>query len=240
MQNASNPEHPTPFLTQFLAGVRAGLPVAVGYVPIAIAFGALATKAHLSPSEAVLMSALVFAGASQFMAVGMMVSGAGGLQIVIATLFINLRHLIMSMAVHHTVEETNRPWRALLSFGITDETFALLTLQDANAQGRPTHLFAAGLMGVAYGGWVAGTAIGSFGAEMIPPAVSASMTVGLYAMFIALLMPHVRRSWRVAFIAGSSMALNAVLVSFMSTGWAIVVSTTLGASLGLLAGEAEA
>ncbi len=240
MQNAINPERTTPFLKQFLAGVRAGLPVAGGYVPIAMAFGAVATQAHLSPAEAVLMSALVFAGASQFMAVGMMVSGAGGLQIVIATLFINLRHLIMSMAVHHTLEETSRAWRALLSFGVTDETFALLTLQKAEAGARPTHLFAAGLMGVAYVGWVAGTAIGSFGAEMIPPAVSASMTVGLYAMFIALLTPHVRRSWRVAFIAGSSMALNAVLVSVMSTGWAIVASTAVGASLGLLVGEAEA
>ncbi len=238
MQNAIEHERMTQFSKQFLSGVRAGLPVAVGYVPIAIAFGALATKANLSPQEAVLMSALVFAGASQFMAVGMMLSGAGGVQIVIATLFINLRHLIMSMAVHHKVKEANRSWRSLLSFGITDETFALLTLTKDQAQ--HTHLFAAGLIGVAYFGWVLGTAIGSFGAQMIPSAVSASMTVGLYAMFIALLVPHVRRSWRVAFIAGSSMALNAALTSFMSAGWAIVIATTLGASLGLLVGEEDA
>ena len=238
MQNTTPDKQTTQPLQQFFSGARAGLPVAVGYVPIAIAFGALATRAQLSPREAVLMSALVFAGASQFMAVGMMLSGAGGLQIVIATLFVNLRHLIMSMAVHHTVKEASRPWRALLSFGVTDETFALLTLQNAKNHAHHTHWFAAGLIGAAYTGWVVGTAIGSFGAQMIPPAVSASMTVGLYAMFIALLMPHVRRSWRVAFIAGSSMALNAVLSS-ISAGWAIVISTTLGAALGLWVQEAD-
>ena len=240
MQNAPHHQHITLPWKQFLSGMRAGLPVALGYVPIAIAFGALATKARLSPQEAVLMSALVFAGASQFMAVGMMLSGAGGLQIVLATLFVNLRHLIMSMAVHHTVKEATPSWRSLLSFGITDETFALLTLQDTEGQTHHTHWFAAGLMGVAYAGWVLGTAMGSFGAQMIPPSVSAAMIIGLYAMFIALLTPHVRGSWRVAFIAGSSMALNALLSSFISAGWAIVLSTTLGASLGVLVEGGEA
>ncbi len=222
---------------EFLGGVQTGLPVAVGYVPIAIAFGTVATKVHLSTLEAVLMSALVFAGASQFMAAGMMLTGAGGLQIVIATLFINLRHLVMSMAVHHTVRKANRTWRALLSFGITDETFALLTLQGPRTQAHHTHLFAIGLTGIAYTGWVVGTAIGRLGAQIIPPSVSASMTVGLYAMFIGLLMPHVQRSVRVALIAVVSMALNTVLITVMSMGWAIVISTILGASFGLLLGE---
>ena len=222
---------------EFLKGIQTGLPVAVGYVPIAIAFGTLATKVHLSTLEAVLMSTLVFAGASQFMAASMMLAGADGLQIVIATLFINLRHLVMSMAVHHTVRKTSRAWRALLSFGITDETFALLTLQDTQTQAPPTHFFATGLIGIAYAGWVAGTAVGSIAAQVIPPSVSVSMTVGLYAMFIGLLIPHARRSARVALIALVSMALNAALTTFMSMGWAIVVSTILGASFGLLLRE---
>jgi len=232
---------PHPPSKEFLLGARAGLPVAIGYLPIAIAFGALAIEAHLSPQEAVLMSALVFAGASQFMAVSMMLAGAGGLQIVIATLFINLRHSVMSMAVHHTVKEPKQSWRALLSFGITDETFALLTLQDAKAptQANRTRFFAVGLIGIAYAGWVVGTAIGSWGARVIPSAISDSMTIGLYAMFISLLVPHVRRSVRVALIAGVSMALNAVLSLFISPGWAIVLATILGASFGLLLGEAE-
>lgn len=232
--------HEKHILRQFLTGARTGLPVAVGYVPIAVAFGTLATRASLSPQETVLMSALVFAGASQFMAVSMILSGVGGLQIVIATLFINLRHFVMSMAVHHSLQKTSLAWRGLLSFGVTDETFALLTLQDAGEQTRHTHVFAAGLIGMAYMGWVAGTAIGSLGAQVIPPAIGDAMTIGLYAMFIGLLMPHVRRSRRIAFIAVISMILNTALSAVMSAGWAIVLSTVLGASLGLLGGASEA
>ncbi len=218
------------------AGIRAGLPVAVGYLPIAIAFGAFASEAHLTPAEAVLMSALVFAGASQFMAITMMLQGTGGLQIVLATLFINLRHLVMSMAVHHAIPRSGRGWRALLSFGITDETFALLTLHEAREPVHHSHVFALGLVGIAYAGWVVGTALGSWGAQVIPAAMSAAMTMGLYAMFIRLLVPHVRRSWRAAFVAGTSMALNALLGRWLNPGWAIIAATVVGASAGLLVG----
>ncbi len=232
-------DHPQRGVQPLLAGARTGLPVAVGYLPIAIAFGTLATQAHLSPQEAVLMSALVFAGASQFMAVGMLLSGVGGLQIVLATLFVNLRHFVMSIAVHHAVPKAHRGWRALLSFGVTDETFALLTLREAGAATGHSPWYALGVVGTAYAGWVLGTAIGSFGAQLVPPALGDAMTLGLYAMFIGLLMPHVRRSVRVALVVVTSMALNAALSRVMNPGWAIVAATVLGATLGLFVGDAS-
>jgi 4-azaleucine resistance transporter AzlC len=185
------------------------------------------------------MSALVFAGASQFMAASMILSGVGGIQIVIATLFINLRHSVMSMAVHHTVQKTSGIWRSLLSFGVTDETFALLTLQDSEEHVQHTHFFAIGLIGIAYAGWVTGTAIGSFGAQIIPPSIGDAMTIGLYAMFIGLLMPHIRRSVRIVLVALVSMMLNAALSTIISAGWAIVIATILGASFGLFIGASE-
>ncbi len=218
-------------IDEFISGVKKGLPVAVGYLPIAIAFGAVATGSHLSPHEAVLMSAFVFAGASQFMAASMILAGADALQIIIATFFINLRHLVMSMAVHHRMKKASTLWRAIVSFGITDETFALLTMGN---DVEPTPLYAIGLMGIAYAGWVIGTAIGSFGAQIIPSSVGASMTVGLYAMFIGLLVPHARKSWQVTLIAVVSMVLNTVFSSFMSMGWSIVLSTILGATVGVI------
>ncbi len=234
MQDGRSNYHTGQPFKQFSKGVRTGLPVAIGYMPIATAFGALAIKANLSPQETVLMSACVFAGASQFMAITMMLQSADGIQIVIATLFINLRHLVMSMAVHHVVQSPNRLWRALLSFGITDETFALLTLQKTRTKTDSSPFFAAGLIGIAYSSWVAGTAFGSLGSRIIPLSISAAMTIGLYAMFIGLVMPHVRRSVRVACITGISMTLNTVLAPMMDSGWAIVISTILGASFGLL------
>lgn len=223
-----------PPLRDFVQGVAAGIPIAGGYAPIAIAFGVLAREAHLSVEEAVLMSVLVFAGASQFMAASMLIAGAGGPQIILATFFVNLRHLIMSMAVHNQLREIKTIWRPVISFGITDETFAFLTLSKRERQTTVSPYFSIGLMGIAYLGWITGTAVGGLGARYIPAQVSAAMTLGLYAMFIGLLIPHVQTSVRIGAIAGTSMLLNTALDRVLDPGWAIVAATMLGASLGLL------
>ena len=233
---------PSPIkLTQFISGIKTGSPIAIGYIPIAIAFGALAVKAQMTVEEAVMMSVFVFAGASQFMAASMILAGVGPAQIIATTFFVNLRHLIMSMSVNEEFKDFSKPWRIGLSFGITDETFALLTLQSqGDKQAASTPIFSAGLMGIAYLGWVSGTALGGLGARVIPPTISAGMTVGLYAMFIGLLVPHVRQSLKIGAVALLSMFLNAVFQSFLEAGWAIVLATILGALFGsfIIKGEA--
>src|SRR5690625_7399291 len=85
--------------SRFHQGVYAGLPVAIGYIPIAIAYGALGVASGLTWWHTLLMSFLVFAGAAQFMAVGMLAAGAGAVQIIIATFVLNFRHLIMSLSL---------------------------------------------------------------------------------------------------------------------------------------------
>jgi 4-azaleucine resistance transporter AzlC len=220
--------------TAFINGVKRGFPIAVGYFPIAIAFGALAIEANLSTSEAVLMSVFVFAGASQFVAAGMILAGASAVQIVAATFFLNLRHLIMSMAVNDRLKGISQIWRMGLSFGITDETFALLTLQDTNRNEHLPRLHVAGLLLTAYLGWVTGTAVGCVSVQVIPPGISAGMSMGLYAMFIGLLVPQLRKSARIAAIALASMLLSAVFHRLLESGWAIVSATVLGALVGAL------
>jgi len=220
--------------TAFFDGVKTGFPIAVGYFPIAIAFGALAIEANLATSEAVLMSVFVFAGASQFVAAGMILAGANAVQIVAATFFLNLRHLIMSMAVNERIKVISRAWRVGLSFGITDETFALLTLQDTDRDGAISRLYVAGLLLTAYLGWVTGTAVGCVSVQVIPPVISAGMSMGLYAMFIGLLVPQLRKSARIAVIALASMLLSAIFHRLLESGWAIVSATVLGALVGAL------
>ena len=85
--------------SDLLRGVRAGVPVAVGYVPMAVAFGVLAAQTGLSFSQAAAMSVFVYAGASQFAALGLLSAGASALSIVLATLVLNFRHFLMSMAL---------------------------------------------------------------------------------------------------------------------------------------------
>ena len=220
-------------------GVQAGLPIALGYFPIAIAFGALAGQALLNWWEATLMSLLVYAGASQFVGVTMLLSGAGAIQIITTTFFLNLRHLIMSLAVNDQMRDFLPAWKKFLSFFITDETFALLTLGDQTQRERRTPAYTAGLMITAYLGWVSGSAVGGLGAEFIPTQITTAMTVGLYGLFIGLLVPSARKSSGFALIAATSMLLNWALGYLLDPGWAIVLATVLAAVLGIPLAEEE-
>ena len=216
-------------------GVQAGLPIALGYLPIAIAFGALAVQADLTWWEATLMSLFVFAGASQFVGISLLLAGVGVVQIITTTFFLNLRHLIMSLAVNDLFRAFPQAWKNLLSFGITDETFALLTLgEESSAEERLSEAYVLGLMATAYSGWVGGTALGGLGAEFVPENITTAMTVGLYALFIGLLVPPARKSPAFARIAITSMVLNTLLTPFLDPGWAIVLSMVLAAGLGVL------
>ncbi|MBN1267244.1 MAG: AzlC family ABC transporter permease [Anaerolineales bacterium] len=224
---------------QFFQGIKAGFAIGAGYFPIAVAFGALAMEAGLGIRDSALMSVLVFAGASQFMAAGMFLAGAGGLQIIAATFFVNLRHLVMSLSVHHRLEKTGRGIRALVSFGITDEMFAFLTLHTDSSPAAINPFFTLGLNTTAYLGWVSGTVVGCLSAQIIPGEISTAMTFGLYALFIGLLMPSVQRSRAAAVVAGASMVLNTFFSLVLETGWAMVLATILGAVIGTFVTEGE-
>ena len=223
-------------ITKLKRGIQSGLPIALGYFPIAIAFGALAAHAQLNWFEATLMSIIVYAGASQFVGVSMLLAGAGTIQIITTTFFLNLRHLLMSLSVNDQIRDFPQYWKNLLSFGITDETFALFTLGGNHQKNeeKPTPIYLTGLMGTAYLGWVTGTAVGGLGAAFIPGEVTTAMTVGLYGLFIGLLVPPARKTLGYAGVALISMAVNFALHSIVDTGWAIVLSTILAAGLGIL------
>jgi 4-azaleucine resistance transporter AzlC len=212
--------------------LRSAAPIALGYVPIAVAFGALAHHSGVTSGWAVLMSVLVFAGASQFMAVSMLLSGAGVVQIVAATFFLNLRHVVMSMTVMSGMHSVPQRWKLPLAFGVTDETFAVLAMRQQAGEARTSPHFAGALMAAAYLSWVSGTAAGTVFGASIPPGVSSSMSIGLYAMFIGLLVPAVRRNLWVAAVAAAGMVLCYVLSRFMPYGWAVVLATVCSSFLG--------
>ena len=112
---------------QFLHGVRAGVPVILGFVPVGIAYAIMARQAGFSVLRTSLMSLTVFAGASQMMAAGMYAQGAGMLAIILTTFILNLRHIIMSTCVFQRMRDGTAKTRLPLSFGVTDESFAIFT-----------------------------------------------------------------------------------------------------------------
>ncbi|GEL76918.1 AzlC family ABC transporter permease [Tenuibacillus multivorans] len=224
--------------TAIKKGLVAGFPIFLGYLPIAIAYGVLAKESGLSTMETTMMSVLVFAGASQLMAAGLFASGAMFVEIVIATFVLNFRHFIMSMSFMNKAKDFPVRWKFLLSLGLTDETFAVSSLHGGKAKHKYGTLFYLALILFAYIGWILGSLAGALLGDIIPTAISQSMGIALYAMFIGLLAPSVKKEWRIGIIAAFSMLINYILYEPLGfkdqqEGWAIVISTIIGSLLGI-------
>jgi 4-azaleucine resistance transporter AzlC len=217
----------------FLLGCKDGWPIAFGYFSISVTFGVLASQGGLSALEATAMSVFVFAGASQFIAISLLHT-AGWIEIILATFILNLRHLLMSTTLARSIR-TSKPKAALLSFGLTDETFVVSTIGKENKLIKGSYF--AGVAITAYSSWILGTLVGGVFGEFIPSSITNSMGIGLYAMFIALLTPALKTSLQKSVIAGASATLCTLFYLFLpqlSYGWAVVLSTIFASSIGLL------
>jgi 4-azaleucine resistance transporter AzlC len=180
-----------------------GLTILFGYFFIAIAFGAAGRAAGLAAAATAGFSVFVFAGASQFMAVSLIGQGAGAVSIIAATLVLNLRHVVMSMTLRNRIEGSSVP-RPLLAFGITDEVFAAFAARRGPI--RDTHLLVTEAL--AYAGWVGGTIVGYLAGGVLPEQLEQAMGIALYAMFVALIIPPIRRFPKYAVPALAAGALN--------------------------------
>lgn len=217
-------------MKEYIKGVKAGVPVIFGFIPVAIAYAVMAKQAGISAGETVFMSMAVFAGAAQMMACGMYAQGAGTAAIVLATFILNLRHLIMSTCVINRMKTCRMAVRLLSSFGVTDESFAIFTTQPEE---HSSPAFFLGLISVTYSSWVGGAAIGTLVSEALPPTISSSLGIALYAMFIVLLIPGLRGNLRLSLLVVLTAVINSILSLFMSSSWALIAATLLCAFLGV-------
>ncbi|KGP71329.1 AzlC family ABC transporter permease [Pontibacillus yanchengensis] len=215
-------------------GAFAALPIVFGYLPIGITYGVLAKQAGLSLTEITLMSVFVFAGAAQFVAVSMMNAGALFVEIVLATFVLNLRHFVMSFSIMNRLRSASLKWKIPISLGLTDETFSVASLYPKEGQKKGGMWFYASMILVSYFAWILGSLAGGLLGEVIPDALSQSMGIALYAMFIALLIPSVRNEWRIGLIAVLSMMLNYIAYKITGNqGWSIVLATILAGASGI-------
>ena len=209
-------------------GATAAWPICFGYLPIGIAFGVLAQKAGLSLAQIGLMSFLVFAGSSQFIAVSLMASGASTGTIIATTFMVNLRHLLMSSALSVFLKSTSRTKLSLFAYGVTDESFAVNVARFGDGGWDIDRGLA--LNQSANLAWIGATLAGGLGGRFIP-AHSFGIDYALIAMFICLLVFQLKGKIYVltACIAGGL----AVAFSMILPGNAyIVLASVLGAGLG--------
>ena len=176
------------------------------------------------------MSILVFAGASQIMAVQMLADGAAVPAIVLATFILNLRHLIMSTCVFGKIKKSSLSFRIFAAFGVTDELFAIFMTEPDESADRA---FLAGVLTGTYFSWVGGTIIGSFAENFLPQILSDSFGVALYALFISLIAPDIAKSLRLALLVILTAGINCLLRLFIAPGWAVILSAMVCAYIGV-------
>ncbi|MGL5353879.1 MAG: AzlC family ABC transporter permease, partial [Clostridium sp.] len=206
---------------QFIYGIKAGIPVMIGFIPISMTYAMLAMQAGLNVKETNLMSIFLLAGASQMMAVNLFSLGAGMFQIVIATFILNLRHFIMSTCIMKKLENTSTLAKLIFAFGITDETFAIFTTRKEENQNA---YYFAGLALTTYLSWIIGTLFGCLAIKYIPKSLCDSMSIALYAMFIGLLMPDMKEKSEIAKVVLITIVINIILNKFLSSSWCIIIS----------------
>lgn len=206
-------------------GIAAAWPICLGYAPIGLAFGVLAQKAGLSPGEIGLMSLLVFAGSSQFIAVSMLSGGTAAIPIILTTFTVNLRHLLMSSSLAVHLRRLNAGWLSLYAYGVTDESFALnmARFRDMTWDWRRALV----LNHTANLAWIISTIIGGYGGQFIP-AGAFGIDYALPAMFICLLVLQIRGGLYVAVAVISG--LLAVAFSLLFPGNAYIVAATAAAA----------
>jgi 4-azaleucine resistance transporter AzlC len=214
----------------FNQGVRGALPIVLGYLPVGLTFGMLARKAGFTSLEVVLMSLFVYAGASQFLAIEMVSKGVAGFPIVIATFFINLRHLLMSSNLSLYFRKTRLPILGLLSAQMTDESYAVAISKLPEIKNRSPYLF--GLQIVSQLAWVSGSLAGTFFSPLAK-STEWGLPFALPALFICLLVLQIKSAHHF-WVMGLAGIFSLVFKWALPGNWYILVTAIVASGLGIM------
>ncbi len=221
---------------EYLLGLRAGLPVGLGYFSVSFAFGVAAVQSGLSVLEAVLISLTNLTSAGQLAGLSV-IAAAGTLIEMAATQFvINLRYALMSISLSQKLDQSvTLVDRLILSFGVTDENFAIAVNRDRSV----TNFYFFGLMTLPILCWTGGTFFGAAAGEILPASVLSALGVAIYGMFVAIVLPVAKKSLSVALVALLAIGLSCAFtwvpgLNSVSGGFAIIISAIIAALVGAL------
>ena len=215
-------------MRQFRAGLKLGIPIALGYFSVSMAYGLSAVLAGLTPLEATVISLTNLTSAGQFAGTGIIAAGGSLDQLVISTLIINARYFLMALSLSQKMADATFGQRLLMAYGVTDEIFAAAI----GEKGRITFKFFMGLMFLPIIGWCSGTLVGALASNLLPADVAGACGVAMYGMFIAIVVPAGRKSRKVAECAVLAAAMSVVLQwAGMPSGWSVIMVTIVAAGL---------
>jgi len=190
----------------FLKGMRAGIPISLGYFAVSIALGIAAKQAGITAFQASLTSLLINASAGEHIGFSLIGEGAPLITVIIMEAIANARYLLMSASLSQKLQpNVGFLQRLLLGFTVTDEIFGI-------SIGLPVPLdpcFTYGAFCVATLGWTSGTCLGVLLGELLPRFIVSALSVGLYGMFISVFIPESKKNKIVAALVAVSFVASA-------------------------------
>ncbi len=213
----------------FKKGMRNGVPIALGYFAVAFALGITAQNAGLTALQATLASFTNNASAGEYAGFTVIAASSGYLEMVVMQLVANARYLLMSFALSQKVpSDMPLHHRMFVSYGLTDEIFAL-SIAEPN---KLNPYYSYGIFSVAIPGWSLGTMLGVVMGNILPANIVSALSVGLFGMFIAIVVPPAKKSKILLGVVIVSMALsfafyNIPLFDSISSGTKTIILTVV-------------
>ena len=214
-------------------GIRDGVPIGLGYFAVSFAFGMMAVSGGLSIGQAVLISVTNLTSAGQFAGLDIMLAGGALLEMAMTQLVINLRYSLMSFSLAQKLDDGGHlAHRFVVAFGVTDEIFGI----SAARQGRLSPYYCYGAMLVAIPGWTLGTLCGAISGSLLPPRIMSALSVAIYGMFLAIILPPARQDRRILAVVIAAMLISAgfyylPVLNQISSGIVIIITTLLVAGI---------
>jgi predicted branched-subunit amino acid permease len=211
-------------------GVIDGIPIFLGYVAVSFTFGIMAKSSGLTTFQAVTMSLLNFTSAGQFAALGLITASSSYIEMAVTQLALNLRYSLMSCSLSQKLDSTSGfLHRIFIAHGISDEIFGVSISKD----GKLNPFYNYGLMSASLPGWVLGTYLGVVSGSILPDRVISALSIALYGMFIAVVIPPAKGNKQLASVIFVSMVMSFLFSTFIhiTSGFKIVILTIVVAGL---------
>ena len=217
-------------MNSYLRGLKAGIPIGLGYLSVSFTFGIMAVSYGFHWWQAVLISMTTVTSAGQFAGITTMLLPGQYLEMLVAQLTINIRYSFMSVALSQkTAPEFRGIYRWILGFMMTDEIFAVASTEETI-----TRSYFSGLSTIPYLGWTFGTLIGALSGNILPTQVMSALSLAIYGMFVAIVVPEMKKENKVCIVVILAIIFSCMFhylpgLDRISQGFSISISAILAA-----------
>jgi len=212
----------------YIQGIKAGIPIGLGYFAVALTLGIAAKNAGFTPFQATLTSFLINASAGEYIGFTLIAAGSGYIEVFLMEAIANARYMLMSAALSQKLDpKVGTLGRMLLGFCITDENFGVSIARE----GKLDPVFTFGAATMAIPGWSLGTLFGAILGNIMPVGLLSALSVSLYGMFISVFIPEAKKNKIVALLVAVSFLLSYLfslpVFSAISSGIKIILLTVV-------------